>query len=388
MLTISMQRLTMAALVLGCAGGVTPLSAQAAGGAPRPARPTASRIDDAELARALAREQAVRMQLVARIESLAARLESRTELSGTQRRRLQADLERSIRQLTETHARTAVDVGSRIILQHEPAIATSEVRRSLSEAQRRLTSAARIGYVGITLSPTNNHVRAEESGELYVRYFARPTIISVEPNSPAERAGLQRGDVVVSYNDMDVRSELPMHDVLRPGNSMQIRVRRAGRERDVRLTVAAPPANVLGRRTDFLVPSEDVAGRRLAPLSRGAAERGRATASGRGSRTIAPGAAYRFEFARGIAGAELSPITAGLASALGVKKGLLVMRVAERSPAAAAGLRDGDIVLKANGHVTDDIAALSRVMRRHDEGRSVTLETVRQKKKRMVRLTW
>lgn len=381
MLTKSTQRLTMAALVLGCAGGAAPLFAQASGGAPR----AAPRVDDAELARALAREQAVRMQLVARIESLAAQLDSRPVLSEAQRRRLQADLERSIRQLSETHARTAVDVGSRIILRHEPAIATSEVRRSLGEAQRRLTSAARIGYVGITLSPTNNHVRAEESGELYVRYFARPTIISVEPNSPAERAGLQRGDIVVSYNDLDVRRELPMHELLRPGNRMQIRVWREERERDVSLTVAAPPPNVLGRRTDFLVPSEDVASRRVAPVP---APAKRPAAVGGRSRTIAPGAVYRFEFARGIAGAELSPITAGLASALGVKKGLLVMRVAERSPAATAGLRDGDIVLKANGQVTDDIAALSRVMRRHDEDRAVTLETIRQKKKRMVRLTW
>jgi serine protease Do len=97
---------------------------------------------------------------------------------------------------------------------------------------------------------------------------------------------------------------------------------------------------------------------------------------------------YRFEVARGLAGAELTAISGGLRDALGVKQGLLVIRVAPQSVAANAGLRDGDIIVKANGRTIDDIPALSRAMREHDATRTLALETLRARKKRMVRLTW
>ena len=381
-----MRRLTTAALVLGALLGAPPLNGQApSGGGQAPPR-ARTRVDDAELARELAREQAERRELVARVEALAAKLAADDSPGGPERRRLQAELEASIRQLTETHARVAVDVGSRILIDRRPAVATGEVRRLLGDAQRRLTSAAHIGYMGITLSPTNNHVRVEDAGGLFVRYFQYPSIISVEPGSPAERAGLQRGDLVLAYNQMDVRRELPMHDLLRPGNRVTVGVRRDGREHDVELTVASPPANVLGRRADFMVAPDMPGAVPPVPSVRATARASRAVAPV--ARGPEPAMVYRFDLARGIAGAELSPITGGLGAALGVKRGLLVMRVAPRSPASLAGLRDGDIVVKADGEVVEDIGALSRIMRERDDEGTLKLETLRAKRKRTVTLTW
>lgn len=405
MSTYPMWRLTTVAVTL--AGFALPgaLLAQSAGGG-APARPAQVRVraltavEEAELSRELARARAERMHLESRILTLAAHLDSSSRIGAADRRRLQMELEENMRRLTETHARVGLDVGSRIVLDRSTSVASQEVRRTLVEAQRRLSSAARMGYVGITLSPTNNHVRAEGSGELYVRYFERPTIISVEPNSPAERAGLQRGDVVLAYDGVDVRRELPMHDLLEPGRRLTIRVGRAGRDHDVALTVADPPANVRGRRTDFLASPGELERRVYAPSVRGATGGGMpaataARASGVREGTIVmrtPAAegrtVYRFELARGIAGAELTPISGGLRDALGVRQGLLVMRVAPQSVAARAGLRDGDIIVKAGGRAIEDIPGLSRAMRENDDARTLALETVRARKKRMVRLTW
>lgn len=315
-------------------------------------------------------EHAERLQLVARIEHLAGQLAG-ADLDRASRQRLERDLERSFARLTELNAREGLDVGARIVLRRDPG-ATGGVRRMLGEAERRAASAARTGYIGITLSPTNNLLRLRPGGEMYVRYLDHPSIITVEPNSPAERAGLRRGDVVLAYNDMDVRGEIPMHEVLEPGRPMRIRVRRDGREHTVQLTVAEPTPLVLGRREEFLLPAR-VGGARTA-LPEG--EPGM------------PRMPLRFTMPRGVAGAELTPVTAGLGEALGVKQGLLVLAVAPRSPAQQAGLRDGDVIVKAEGRLVESIPALSRVIRERDAERVVALELRRDRKTRTVRLRW
>lgn len=350
----------------------TSLGAQApaAGAAGEP--PAAVRRDEVE--RELARHQAERSRLIAHIESLAGRLESADALDPRQRRHLQGELERMMKQLTDMHARVGMDVGVRLMLDGEPGVGTPEMRRVLGETRRRFATAARAGYVGITLSPTSNRVRVLPGGRLFVRYFDYPAIISVDPSSPAERAGLARGDTVLAYNGLDVRRELPMHELLDAGHPVRVSVRRDGRERTVHLVVAPPPAVVQGRREEFFVPVPAAR-----PLERAIAPAPPAVSA-------AP--MYRFELARGLAGAELKALTGGLAEAVGVRKGLLVMSVAPRSPASRAGLRDGDIILSANGRAVAGISALSRIMRERDDARAIDLEVRRAKKTRTVRLSW
>jgi len=62
--------------------------------------------------------------------------------------------------------------------------------------------------------------------------------------------------------------------------------------------------------------------------------------------------------------------------------------VAPRSPAATSGLRDGDVVVKADGRAVHDIPDLSRAMREQDEAREVALEVMRERKARKVLLKW
>ena len=242
-----------------------------------------------------------------------------------------------------------------------------------AEHARLVASVARTGYIGITMSPTGNRLQVKPGGEMYVRYFGYPSIITVDPNSPAERAGLQRGDVVLAYNDLDVQGDIPMHEVLAPGSPVRVRIRRDGSERTVDLTVAPAPPVVRGRREEFLLPA-----RRSQVRVRSEAPTPLAAGEGRGI----------YVFGRGLAGAELSPITDGLGAALGVKRGLLVLSVAPRSPAAQAGLRDGDVILKAAGEQVESIPGLSRIMRAHDGPRTVPLEVRRDRKARTLHLRW
>ena len=65
-------------------------------------------------------------------------------------------------------------------------------------------------------------------------------VASVTPNSPAEKAGLQAGDVLVRLDGKevaDLRSYSAMLKELAPGQVVKLLVRRAGADREVSVTV-------------------------------------------------------------------------------------------------------------------------------------------------------
>jgi hypothetical protein len=63
-----------------------------------------------------------------------------------------------------------------------------------------------------------------------------------------------------------------------------------------------------------------------------------------------------------VAGARLTPLNAGLAEYFGTPRGVLVVEVAEGTPAAEAGLRAGDVLLKVGGVEVDDLDPLRRAI--------------------------
>lgn len=84
---------------------------------------------------------------------------------------------------------------------------------------------------------------------------------------------------------------------------------------------------------------------------------------------VGPGAfAYRFEDRlaiglRGVAGAEVTSLEPELAEYFrGVRRGLLVLRVADGSPADRAGLRPGDVITRAGGHAVDSVDELREAL--------------------------
>ncbi len=74
---------------------------------------------------------------------------------------------------------------------------------------------------------------------------------------------------------------------------------------------------------------------------------------------------------RGFLGVQTQPLSPALATALGLPRaeGALVAEVTENSPAARAGLRAGDVVLKLNGQDVRDARALARQVGEIPSGR-------------------
>src|SRR5215510_1469149 len=89
---------------------------------------------------------------------------------------------------------------------------------------------------------------------------------------------------------------------------------------------------------------------------------------------------------RGWLGVGIQPLTAELARKFGVNEGdgVLVNEVFEKDPAAAAGIRPGDIITQINGIVIDTPNRLSRVVAGLPPGSTAKVEIVRDQQRLML----
>ena len=205
----------------------------------------------------------------------------------------------------------------------------------------------RLGWIGMSTQGPNRQLNM--NGELFVTQFAYPVVVTVDPQSPAEKAGIMAGDVLVAYNGIDVvNHEFNLTTLLKPDSKVAVTVRRDGETKEYQLVAARAPRRIIDRRLFEAQASAggvaygrgevvDVARRPApgepvfdVPVARGF---GRAPASP--LLVITP---------NGLFGANLSNVNNELARKLNLKAGVLVNDVPEDSPAFRAGLRIGDVI--------------------------------------------
>lgn len=99
-------------------------------------------------------------------------------------------------------------------------------------------------YIGVRYVDITPQIAARE--DLKVRTGAYVTADrgarAVEPGSPAERAGIESGDVITKVNDEMVSERSSMSSILgqyRPGDTVILQVLRGGKERTIEVTLAA-----------------------------------------------------------------------------------------------------------------------------------------------------
>src|SRR5687767_13508385 len=106
------------------------------------------------------------------------------------------------------------------------ALPATAVAQGTPAPSARSTPLARpTGWLGIHYSA---EAKIDETGEgLHISYNSYPVIEAIEPGSPAERAGLQVGDTLLSFNGHDfVQRGVPMARLLRPGERLAIQLKR------------------------------------------------------------------------------------------------------------------------------------------------------------------
>jgi len=242
------------------------------------------------------------------------------------------------------------------------------------------------GWFGVTVN--DNGGIDEEGNPFFTGY---PVVTSVEPGSPAEKAGVKVDDILVSFNDHDMKgSALALRNWLQPGASFVVKLRRDGAERQVRGTIGKRPAE-FGNRVTLIWTSPEGGGAMGGGMSGPPNPTMRVNSRMPLPAKLPPVMLNSFSFGGGVypfAGAEFTALNPDLSDALGVKQeGVFVTAVVPGSPARVAGLRGGDIVLTADSIRLDDPMALVRAIRESSD-RSIRLEIVRKKKAETILLRW
>ncbi len=122
----------------------------------------------------------------------------------------------------------------------------SAIVQSVVQQLREQGRVAR-GWLGVSMDTRDAAKRAPG-----VRRDPGVRVSEVTPGSPAQRAGVRVGDVILRYNDREIQG--PRHLAwsvaeTRAGEQARIVVRRDGREETITVTIAQQPAQVAGART-------------------------------------------------------------------------------------------------------------------------------------------
>jgi len=293
------------------------------------------------------------------------------------------------------------------------------------------------GYMGITFTATMQADAAASGTEIF-RFAENPTVETVEPGSPAERAGVEKGDEIVLIDGRPVIGrDIVFSRLLRPGNRLPIRVRRDGDSRDVTLVIKERPQSLdsgcpfldarimaafgdpvivgrlplsgaIVRRAPEAPIAVTVPGSRVrvrpspeAPVAEGAVivntrpalvpsvplPAPALTAEPAPPRSVyivtggSPAAPMT------IAGATIVRTNADLRETFGVKSGVLVLDVARGSPAYASGLKGGDVIVAAGRTPVSSPLSIQRAIDAAD-GSELTLRIIRKKKPQSLTLRW
>jgi serine protease Do len=238
------------------------------------------------------------------------------------------------------------------------------------------------GYLGVqTAEVTKDNV--SKYGLREVRGVA---IEKVVEGSPAEKAGLQNGDVIVRFNNEAVTSTRKLTRLLgevSADHQVKLTVVRGGEEREITATVGKRPM------PKFEEGGYTWNGPNAPDFPRDFPQLPRMDRFPR-MENFPPGTpdqpmVFGFGSGRRI-GISVTTLTKQLSEHFGVSNGVMIEEVRADSPAAKAGLKAGDIIVDIDGKEVKAEGDLIRAIQEKKDG-DVTLTIVRDRNRQTIRVT-
>jgi len=236
------------------------------------------------------------------------------------------------------------------------------------------------GYLGVYAENINN----ENMGRYRLNQVRGVGVTQVVKDSPAEKAGIRKDDVILRIDGENVNSVRKLNRLISemaPDHSVRVNVSRGGAEQELTATI--------GKRNNSSLVQGLLSGQPRAwkwegtdpktfkwegPLmDRDLGDLGNLSMFLQNGRRI---------------GVSTMQLTKQLADYFGVAdgKGVLVTSVVDDGPAAKAGIRAGDVITAIDGEAVDSPGEISRVINRKKEG-DVTLTVIRNKSQQTIRVT-
>ncbi len=179
------------------------------------------------------------------------------------------------------------------------------------------------GRLGVTVQPMTKEL-AEAFG---IKQKDGALVSSVEPGSPAAKAGVQTGDVIVHVNSKPVEQSSDLPRVIgdtKPGTSITLGVLRQGQSHDLRVQVGRAP-------DEEKVAKADTQQKEQAKP-------------------------------QGKLGVAVRPLTGEERKQLGTESGVIVENAT--GPAAKAGIQPGDVILGVNNQAVKNVDQLRELVDR------------------------
>jgi len=201
------------------------------------------------------------------------------------------------------------------------------------------------GYLGVVIQ----HLTAELAESFDIEQTTGILVAQVTDDSPAEKAGLKVGDVVVSYQGKPVKDIGNFRNrvsLTPPGSRESLVIIRDGEQREIKVTI--------GKLGDQQLMAE-------APAES-------ADELGLSVQTLTPQLAQQFDAKAG--------------------QGVVVTQVEPGSVAATAGIKTGDVIMQVNRKPVDNAAAFNRAVGGSRGDKRVLLLIASGKVQRYVVLSW
>jgi serine protease Do len=240
------------------------------------------------------------------------------------------------------------------------------------QGQTRITPKARTVQVFTGGSRIGVSIRdVEESDSKAVKGAATGVIVEeVATDSPAEKAGIRKGDAIVEFDGERVRSVRQLTRLVQEtpaGRTVPAVLQRDGQRTPVSVTpvddgrFSFQGFDELGRELRLAIP-------RIAPPTP--------------PNPPAPPPAWNFDglVGRSRLGISIESLSPQLAEYFGTKDGVLVSSVSDDSAAAKAGIKAGDVITSFNGSAVGDPQELRRRIQSLNDGDEFTVSVTRDRK--------
>jgi len=221
-------------------------------------------------------------------------------------------------------------------------------------------------YLGVDI----RDVTSDRMAALKLKEERGVEITMVDADAPAGKAGLREHDVILDFNGTAVESEEQLRRMIRevpPGRTVALGISRDGAPMKINVQLADHGTVVAQAFPRIVVPTP------------------RPPDFPRNSMDLP----FQIQTYSSVLGVQTESLTRQLGEYFGVKdgEGVLVRSVEKNSAAEKAGLKAGDVIVKADNEKLTDRSDLSHILRNHRTAGKMTLVVMRDKHEQTLTVT-